>query len=109
LNTKLGLYINKEIKKSIAGIKNTDDKKNFNEELYILNELNKDLSYNLEYAYDEQFNENFVKLRNQARSFVQLKKDITTLTSSGVNVYSVTSEDKTKVEKNIVDMQAYYV
>ncbi len=109
LNIKLNDYIDKEIKKSISLIKNDKDKVSFENELEIINEIGKDLNINLKYSNDANYDENFIKLRNQARSFIHLKKDIATLTNSWINVYSIIWEEKTNIEKNIVGIQKYYI
>lgn len=109
LNTQLNNYINKELKKSIVGLKNLSDKKNFNQELLVINEIYKDVDSGLAYSYDWKFNENIIKLKNQARNYLLIKRDLVSLTNSWINVYSINNTDKLRVEKNIVDMQNYYI
>lgn len=108
LNNSLNELINSDIKKWIIKIKNTQDKKLFNQEFAVIKQNWNQILNGLENAYDYSFTEYLSKIKTQAKTYKSLKRDIDNYVKTWVNVYNV-SADVSIIEKELVTMQSYYV
>jgi len=108
LNIQLNDYINKNLKKEIITIKNYDAKQGFNNELSLVNEIHKDIVNHLEYADDTQYNESLAKIKSQARSYTNIKRDLNNYVNNWINIFKIETSETTNIENNIINVQTYY-
>lgn len=109
LNIQLANYINKDLKQSIIWIKNVDAKKSFNSELSNINTNIKNLSTTLSYSSDTEFKNKLEELKFLAQKYKKLKNELNNYTKTWINVFKIEDWDKTNIEKDIINMQSYYL
>ncbi len=105
LSKKLQTYIEKDINKNIVKLKNTQDKANYKSELSIISADLQKLSNTFAYWSDENYAEYVAQLRNEAKDYIKMKKELSAYLGGWASPFAVSSDEINKVESDILSIQ----